>query len=403
MHPIDPAEDFKVPRAEIDRRISNLQEAMQQHGMDAVFILQRQDLFYFSGTAQNAFLYVPAADAPTLFVKKYMPRAEMEAGIARRIEIRSVRDLPGRITDIYGAMANVLGFELDVMPVKEFRFYRDLLDPGDCVDASFLILDLRKIKSPWEIDRMKQTARVSAAVFDYIRTAIRPGISEIEFSGMYETCARKLGHGAGIRVRDYRSEVYNWHILSGKSGGMAGLLDAPASGPGTSPAFPCGASRKLLAAGEPIMIDISTVVNGYHTDETRMFAIGGMPEAACDACRAAIDIHNAVLEAARPGVAVGELYELSVSRARQLGYADPFLGPPGYKVTFIGHGVGLELVEPPYIAKGRNDLLMPGMTMALEPKMVFENQYSAGIESMFVVTETGAELISEVPVDIFIC
>jgi Xaa-Pro aminopeptidase len=102
-------------------------------------------------------------------------------------------------------------------------------------------------------------------------------------------------------------------------------------------------------------------------------------------------------------VAVGELYELSVSRARQLGYADPFLGPPGYKVTFIGHGVGLELVEPPYIAKGRTDLLMPGMTIALEPKMVFENQYSAGIESMFVVTETGAELISEVPVDIFIC
>lgn len=92
-----------------------------------------------------------------------------------------------------------------------------------------------------------------------------------------------------------------------------------------------------------------------------------------------------------------------MSRAHQLGCVDQYLGSPGYKVTFIGHGVGVELVEPPYIAKGRKDRLKPGMTISLEPKMVFENQFSAGIESMFVVTETGAELLSEVPVDIFIC
>ncbi|AOY59264.1 MULTISPECIES: M24 family metallopeptidase [Desulfococcus] len=403
MNSVESINPFKVPRSEIDQRIANLQTAMQKTGMDAVFIVQHQDLYYFSGTAQNAVLYIPAEAAPTLFVRKYMPRAEVESAIARKIEINSVRNLPGLISDIYGGTAKQIGFELDVMPVNEFRFYRKILGPEKCADASLLILNTRMVKSRWEIAQMKKTTRLSAAVFNYIRTVIQPGISEIEFSGIYEAYARKHGHAAGLRVRDYRSEIYNWHVLSGESGGMVGLLDAPASGMGTSPAFPCGASGKLLAAGEPIMIDLGIVINGYHSDETRMFAIGDMPKPAEDACRAVVDIHNSVLEAVKPGVSVDELFEVSVSRAHQLGYADQYLGPPGYKVKFIGHGVGVELVEPPFVAKGRKDVLTPGMTIALEPKMVFEKQFSAGIESMFVVTETGAEMLSEVPTDIFIC
>jgi Xaa-Pro aminopeptidase len=86
-----------------------------------------------------------------------------------------------------------------------------------------------------------------------------------------------------------------------------------------------------------------------------------------------------------------------------LGYAKEYLGPPGYKVSFIGHGIGLELIEPPIIAKGRKDRLEKGMTFALEPKIVFEDEFAAGIESVVLVTETGFNLISKVPVDVFIC
>jgi Xaa-Pro aminopeptidase len=79
------------------------------------------------------------------------------------------------------------------------------------------------------------------------------------------------------------------------------------------------------------------------------------------------------------------------------------LGPPGHKVSFIGHGIGLELIEPYVMAKNRNHLLEPGMTFALEPKMVYENEFAAGVESVFLVTETGTQLISKAPVEIFIC
>jgi Xaa-Pro aminopeptidase len=266
-----------------------------------------------------------------------------------------------------------------------------------------MIRKVRMVKSSWEIQQIERTAELSQKTFEYMKTVIRPGQTEMEFASKYESFARRLGHGGMLRVRDYQTEGYSWHVLSGKSGGMVGLLDSPVSGEGTSVAFPCGAGHKPLEANEPIMVDFSSVLNGYHMDETRMFCIGAMPEKAMEACKAEIEIHNTVLEKVKPGIPTGELYEISLAKAKSLGYEDQFLGPPGYKVTFIGHAVGLELVEAPVIAKGREDCLLPGMTIALEPKMVFENEFSAGIESVFLVTKGGCRLISKTPVEIFFC
>jgi Xaa-Pro aminopeptidase len=224
----------------------------------------------------------------------------------------------------------------------------------------------------------------------------------MEFAGMFEAHARRLGHGGQLRVRNPQTEGYPWHVLSGRSGGMVGLLDSPASGEGTSAAFPVGAGAKRLAADEPIMVDLGSVMNGYHLDETRMFAIGRMPAKALHASRTAVEIHDALLERARPGAALGELYDHAWALARAAGLADAFLGPPGHKTAFIGHGIGLELIEPPIIARGRDLPLEPGMVFALEPKLVYAGEFAAGIESVFVVTETGSRLISRVPVEIFV-
>ncbi len=393
---------FKVPDYEINGRIVKLQQLMRARGIDAMFIVQRIDLFYFSGTAQNGYLYIPADKEPLLFIRKYMPRAEQESSINHIIEIGSVKEIPSLIMKFHKEIAEVIGFELDIMPVNEFYFYRKLLSCEQVKDGSELIFSLRMIKSLWEIEQMKHTAEISHKVFDYIGKVLKPGISEMEFSGIYETYARKLGHAARLRARNYNSELYSWHILSGRSGGIVGMLDSPATGYGTSPAHPCGGSGKLIEAGEPIMIDIGTNINGYHVDETRMFAIESMPEEAEKACRAVIEIHNAIIEMASPGTMLDTLYWEAVNMAADMGYEEQFLGIEGYKVTFIGHGVGLEIVEPPFIAKGKKDRLKPGMVFALEPKMVFKNRFSAGIESVFMVTENGSELLTTIPVDIFI-
>jgi len=150
-------------------------------------------------------------------------------------------------------------------------------------------------------------------------------------------------------------------------------------------------------------VDLGTVKNGYHMDETRMFAIGSMPDKAWRGSRAAIEIHDTLIERAKPGVTLGELFDDALALAGRLGFREVFLGPSGHQVSFIGHGIGLELVEPPLIARGRDTPLEAGMMFALEPKLVFENEFAAGVESVFLVTATGGRLISKVPVEIFVC
>ncbi|MBN2040278.1 MAG: aminopeptidase P family protein [Spirochaetes bacterium] len=391
-----------TPSYEIGQRISAVQKGIQAAGMDALFIAQRIDLFYFSGTAQSGYLFIPAQGEPLLLIKKYLPRAEKETSVKNITGINSVKEVPGKIQDFYGRLPAIMGIEFDVMPVREFHFLKDLFRIKDYKDASELIHNVRMIKSEWEIAQMEHTAMLSHKTFQFIERELRPGLSEIEFAGLYETYARSIGHQARLRTRDYKNEGYNWHILSGESGGTLGLLDAPASGEGTSPSFPVGGGRKIIKENEPVMIDTGFVYNGYHIDETRMFAIGSMPDKAMKASEAAIEIQNAILEKAAPGVAIEEVYEHSLKKAASLGYEKQYLGPEGHKVVFIGHGIGLELVEPPFLAHKRNDPLKPGMVFSTEPKLVFMNEFSAGIESVFQVTETGTKLISRVPAKIFI-
>jgi len=397
-------EDFKVPASETQQRKEKVQKELQNNGIDGLFIVQRVDLFYFSGTSQDGFLYLPAEGETLLFIKRYMSGVHKKSSIKNTVEIGSIEEVPALITDFYGHPPRVLGFEFDVLPVRDFNFYRNLFSHQECVDGSPSILKVRMIKSDWEIAQMERIAELTRKIFEYMKSTIRPGLTEMEFAGIFEAFAGKLSHRvAKVRVRDYQTEGYPWHVLSGKSGGMVGLLDSPASGEGTSAAFPCGAGSKRVAANEPIMIDFAFELNGYHMDETRMFAIGSMPDRAMKASKAAIEIHDAVLDKVKPGITVDQLFRHSVSKAESLGYAEPYLGPPGYKVTFMGHGIGLELIETPVLAKNKGDRLEPGMTFALEPKMVFQSEFAAGIESVFVVTETGCRLISKVPVEIFIC
>ncbi len=395
-------EKFKVPETEIKTRLDRIQKKLQASDVDAMLVVQRVDLYYFTGTAQNGFLYIPAHGQPLLLIKKYMPRALQETSIDNVAEIKSVKEIPGFIRDFYSTMPYTLGFEFDVLPVRDFNFYRQLFPNTKCVDVAPLIHATRMIKSEWEIARIKASAQLSYKTFQYIEKNLEPGITEMEFSGMFETFARRFGHAGKLRVRNYQTEGYPWHVLSGKSGGIIGLLDSPSSGEGTSSAFPCGAGHKKILADEPVMIDLGSVINGYHFDETRMFAINRMPDKALDACKASIEIHNEVLEHVKPGVVLSELFNFSVKKAAALGYENQYLGSARHKVTFIGHGIGLELIEHPIIAKSKHTIAEPGMIFALEPKMVFKDEFAAGIESVFAVTTTGHMLLSQTPVKIFI-
>ena len=102
-----------------------------------------------------------------------------------------------------------------------------------------------------------------------------------------------------------------------------------------------------------------------------------------------------------PGTPIKDLFESAKNWAQKSGFATQYLGLQGLKSTFVGHGIGLELVEPPILARGRDQKLEPGMVFAVEPKFIFQDQFAAGIESVIQVTKKGGRFISTTPHKIF--
>ena len=107
-----------IPAEEIVKRLHNLRSEVTKREWDAVLIVQNVDLFYFSGTMQNALLFVPRDGEEILLVKKYGERAQRESAIAQVIPLNSWNDMPTLIVEHYGRVPQKMGIELDVIPAK---------------------------------------------------------------------------------------------------------------------------------------------------------------------------------------------------------------------------------------------------------------------------------------------
>ena len=393
----------ETPGLEVKNRTRILKQKMEQQNIPAVLLTHKPDIFYFSGTSQDCYLYIDIDHEPILFVKRYFPRARKESCLKNIFQISSITQIPGKIRDVHQDLPKTCGLAFDAVPVRDFHFFQKLFAGTSFIDGTPVINACRQIKSTYEIEQIKNAARLSEKTFSYIEKNLRPGISEMEFCGEYETFARKYGHSGMLLIRHYRALGYPFHLLSGKSGGAAGAVDTPCCGIGTSITHPFGAGAKIIQKNEPILIDLGTILNGYHMDETRMFVIGTMDPKAMDASKASIEILYSLLSLMKPGAVMGDIFEKSLHFAKHLGYEEQFLGLPGVKSIFIGHSIGLELVENPIISKKRKDILKPGMVFAVEPKFIFKNEFAAGIESVIQITEHGAGFLSMTPHKIFTC
>jgi Xaa-Pro dipeptidase len=282
-----------------------------------------------------------------------------------------------------------MGIELDVFPTKAYLRLQEIFAGVAIVDSSSLIKTIRKVKSSYEIDQMKKAGEIGKIVYAEVPIALKEGMTEIELAGILVAVAMRHGHQNYLRMRAFNSYAFSWHVLSGYAGGVLSYIDAPMGGVGLSPSFPVGASYKQIRAHEPILIDFGICYNGYQIDETRMFCLGKLPREFKDAYQATRQIEETIASAARPGASCHKLFHIGWERARQLGYEEYFMGPPGYKTRFIGHGIGLEIDEYPFIAQGHDYPLEEGMTFALEPKMVFLEKGAVGIENTFCVGEKG--------------
>jgi Xaa-Pro aminopeptidase len=389
-----------TPREEIEERHKRLRKKMEAVGIEALLVVQKMDYFYLSGTAQDALLFVPLEGKPLLMVKREMERARAETPLEHVVGLKSLQDLPSLLAEHAGRLPGVLGLEMDILPVRDYLRLQSTFPNSQLVDSSGIIRDVRKIKSPFEVELMRKAGDIAKRVYQEAGKILREGMTEIEFGGFLEATAKTLGHEGLLRVRSFNYEAYSWHVLSGSTGGIVSQSDSPMGGLGLSPAFPVGASRKAMKAREPILVDFGICYHGYQADETRMFSIGKMPQKFVDAYKACREIHDAVLADTRPGADCEGLFVRTVELARALGYEDSYLGPPGLQTKFIAHGIGLELGEPPFLAQGQSYPLEEGMTFAVEPKIVFPGEGSVGLENTVVVTQEGCEILTPLDMEI---
>jgi Xaa-Pro aminopeptidase len=373
-----------APKKEIDSRIGKLKVLMEKASLDGAFFHYKIDYYYLSGTMQDSLLYVPLEGEPTLFVRREVSRARRESPIERIVPYRSIRELPEHL----GKMRRV-GVQLDVIPYNDVLRFRSVIGDAEMADASSLTRELRKLKSPFEIGLMERAATIARKVYQRIPELLREGMTEIELGGLLEAYAKTLGHEGLLRVRSLNYEAYTWHILSGRTGTVVSQSDSPMGGLGLSPAFPVGASMKRIKRNEPVLVDFGICYHGYQVDQTRMYAIGSMPDLFVKAHGACLEIERRVLDRALEGLTSRQLFEYSKEIAEGLGYGDNYLGFGSHKVRFLGHGIGIELSELPFIAATHDYPIEAGMVFAIEPKMVFPRLGACGTENT-VVMESGA-------------
>jgi Xaa-Pro aminopeptidase len=171
------------------------------------------------------------------------------------------------------------------------------------------------------------------------------------------------------------------------------------SGEGLSPAFPSGASRREIGRGEPVIVDFGVSLFGYQTDQTRTFCLGPAPAWLEEAHAAILEAHRAMMDLLRPGTLAGAVFARGQEVARAHGLAD-YLGHEGSRCRFVGHGVGLETVEPPVVADGSGAPLEASFAVALEPKAVVGELGGVGVEDTFLIEDTGARPLAPIPLEL---
>jgi Xaa-Pro dipeptidase len=384
-------------------RTQQLQEKMRAQGIDGVLIKQNADLYYFSGTMQEAYLFVPLSGAPLLMVRRNLSRARAESSLENVMPLGSVREIPGTIAGHGYHIPGLLGLEMDVIPAKLYLYLRDDVFSGvEIADVAHAIREVRMLKSPLEIEWMRQAAGQLNCVIKEVPDLLRPGMTELELSIELEYRLRRAGHQGFMRMRAWNQELFFGHILSGPSGAESSYFKGATGGKGITPAFSQGASNKVISVGEPVSIDLGGCVNGYMIDQTRMFALGFLPGALKKAYEAVLEIHYGLREKIRVGETCGRIYEWACNRAASLGYAENFMGYGEAKMPFIGHGIGLEVDELPVFSARNPMLLEAGMTFAIEPKLIFPGVGHIGVEDTYVLMPEGAEVLTTSPDEMMI-
>jgi Xaa-Pro aminopeptidase len=383
-----------VPSEEVFGRIGRLQQGLAETSVDGAFVLDRINMYYYTGTIQNGALFVPAEGEPLFFIRRSLERAEKETPLERLVRLKSLGELPGHLRE-HSHQVERLGLDETTVPVSIYRKLSAAFPKTAFEDIHLLLSMIRSVKSDYEVGLIREAGKRHKVLYDQIPNLIQEGMTEWELGSAIHGHMLRLGYTGLARLTNFNSEFFAGVISFGESGNYPTASVGPGGSVGLSPAFPYLGGSRRLKKGVPIFIDTGFAHEGYYTDKTRIFVLGRPQKAAVDAHGTCLAIQEAVRCRLRPGAIPSEVFEEVYQREiLPRKFEDHFMGFGSNQVSFLGHGLGLAIDEFPAIARKIRSPLKKNMVIAIEPKKGLQDIGLLGIENTYLVTEHGGELLT---------
>ncbi|MGA2887110.1 MAG: Xaa-Pro peptidase family protein [Terracidiphilus sp.] len=353
------------------RRIGQLRRRLTKAGLSGLLVTHLPDLRYLSGfTGSSAALAITRRNARLFTDGRYKTQAAEEVSAA---EVEIVGSSPAvSAVEWLAAQSGVefAGFDPARTTVAELARWKAALPAR--LRRSFLselaaplVEPLRRVKDDDELTLMIEAALVGCKLFEHILGFIRPGLQEVEVAGELEHQARLMG-----------AEGMSFETIV-------------ASGVRSSMPHGRASAAKLPRTGF-VTLDFGVILKGYCSDMTRTVHLGKPKANERSAYEAVLEAQEAGVAAVASGVSCAEVDEAARSVLRKAGLAEAFSHS-------TGHGLGLEIHEPPRIGAGVTSRLASGMVITIEPGVYLAGQFGIRIEDMVAVTGSGGQVLTPAP------
>lgn len=369
------------PAAEFEQRTERAQAIMRRAGFDALFVTTPPNVRYFTGfdsqfwesPTRPWFVVIPLEGRPIAVIPE-VGAPEMAATWIKDIrtwpapqpEDDGISILAGTLTDLkrrFGRIGAELGREMALrMPVVEFFALRDRLAGIEIADASPCLWEARMVKSEAEVARIRHICQLVSDAYEAVPSLVQAGDSERE-------AARKL------------------RIDIARRGADATPFLPAISGPGGVAQIVCGPHDRAIGEGDILFVDTGSTYDGYFCDFDRNYAVGQVSDAAKRAHEALWRATEAGIRAAVPGARTDDVFRAMASILEAAGSV-------GNNVGRLGHGLGLQLTEPPSNMPGDGTVIEAGMVLTIEPAMEYAPGQMIVHEENIVVRPDGPELLS---------
>ncbi|MDI6875434.1 MAG: Xaa-Pro peptidase family protein [Methanomicrobiales archaeon] len=355
-------------------------------------IFGRINIYYYTGTMPDGMLLIPRDGEAVLWVRRSYERAVDESLFADIRRMDSYRDAARD----WGRVPDAVHLETEVVPLALLQRFRKHFSFSEVRSLDPAAAKVRSVKSAYELSLLERAGAIHRRVLeDAVPGILREGMSEAEFGAEVFAAMVREGHHGLVRFGMFGTEIVVGQLGFGENSLYPTSFDGPGGCRGIGPAAPVlGSRERRLERGDLVFVDNACGVEGYHTDKTMIYMFGkALPEAAVEAHRRCVGIQEELASMLRPGVTPSEIHG-RIAEGLTAEFRTNFMGFGERRVNFLGHGVGLQVDEPPVIARGFDEPLEERMVIALEPKKGIPGVGMVGIENTFVVTPSGGRSIT---------